>query len=42
MDTTLLIINNDPQYFFDSGIIGSVHSLVRTIHSPKEISILGA
>ena len=35
IDTTSLFINDDPQYFFDNGIIESVHNLTRTIHSPK-------
>ncbi len=37
IDTTELHIGNEPQYFFDDGIIESVHNLTRTLHSPERI-----
>ena len=36
MDTTELHVGNQPQYFFDDGIIESVHNLTRTLHRPEK------
>lgn len=37
LDTTTLVIGEEPQYFFDNGIIETSLGLMRTIHSPKKI-----
>lgn len=37
-DTTALHIGDEPQYFFDDGVIESVHNLTRSIHSPRKSS----
>ena len=36
LDTVTLYIDDEPQFFFDNGIIESVHNLTRTIHSPDK------
>ena len=36
IDSTVLIINNVPQYFFDNGVIEQVQDLTKTIHSPAK------
>jgi len=36
IDSTSLIINDVPQYFFDNGVIEQVQDLTKTIHSPKK------
>ena len=37
LDTTTLVIGEEPQYFFDNGIIEISIGLMRTIHSPTKI-----
>ena len=36
VDSTVLIVNNVPQYFFDNAVIEQVQDLTKTIHSPKK------
>ena len=36
IDSTVLIINSVPQYFFDNGVIEQVQDLTKTIHSPAK------
>ena len=36
IDTTSLVIGDEPQYFLDNGIVESVHNLTRTFHSPQK------
>ena len=36
LDTTLLVIDDQPQFFFDDGIVESVHNLTRNIHRPEK------
>ena len=38
LDSTLLIVDNMPQYFFDNGVIEQVQDLTRTVHSPVKES----
>ena len=37
LDTTLLVIDDQPQFFFDDGIVESVHNLTRNIHRPEKV-----
>ena len=38
IDTTQLIIGEEPQYFFDNGIVERVSGVTRTLHSPEKVS----
>ena len=35
IDTTSLHVHDEPQYFFDNGVIESLHHLTRTVHGPR-------
>ena len=36
MDSTMLIVGNLPQYFFDNVVIEQIQDLTRTVHSPRK------
>ena len=41
IDSTVLIVNDVPQYFFDNAVVEQIQDLTRTVHSPaKEPGIL--
>ena len=37
LDTTMLVIGDEPHYFFDNGMIEVAHDVTRTIHSPRKM-----
>ncbi|MBI3922189.1 MAG: hypothetical protein HY318_12280 [Armatimonadetes bacterium] len=36
MDSTMLIIGNVPQYFFDNLVVEQIQDITRTVHSPRK------